>query len=453
MKMKHKILSIDDDTNFLKSIKKLLEFDNYLVTTISNSSNVIDFLQEESFDLILLDVKMPGINGVDLFNMIVNKIPSVPIIMVSGQSNIEIAVELIKNGAFDFIEKPLDPDRLLVTIKNALKKHELIYEKENLFKELEENFRMIGESKSIFNLINKIKSVAPTNAKILIEGDSGTGKELVAWAVHHNSDRSGKPYIKLNCAAIPSELLESELFGHKKGSFTGADKDREGKFVAANGGSLFLDEIGDMSISLQAKLLRVLEEDEIEVIGENIPRQVDVRIIAATNKNLLELVAKGEFREDLYHRLNVIKLMIEPLSNRKDDIMPLAYHFLNSFSSNYNKQVTNISTQAEAALLHYDYPGNVRELRNLIEKLVIFSASGEIGLNDIYNVLSKDKVKTHYLPEDITNLKEVKKEFEKEFITKILEDNDWKIQETASLLGIDRTNLFKKMKFLGITKI
>ncbi len=450
--MNHKILSIDDDINFLKSIKKLLEMDDYVVTTISNSSSVIDFLQNENFDLILLDVKMPGINGIDLFNMIVNKIPTVPIIMISGQSNIEIAVDLIKNGAFDFIEKPLDPERLVVTIKNALKKHELIYEKENLLKELEENFRMIGESKSMFELISKIKSVAPTNAKVLIEGDSGTGKELVAWAVHHNSDRKGKPYIKLNCAAIPSELLESELFGHKRGAFTGAISDREGKFVAANGGSLFLDEIGDMSIALQAKLLRVLEENEIEVIGENQPQKIDVRIIAATNKNLNELITNGKFRDDLYHRLNVIRLLVEPLSQRKDDIIPLAYHFLNSFSSNYNKQVINISTQAEAALCHYDYPGNVRELRNIIEKLVIFSESNEICLSDIYNIFNVEKTVAQISSEGITNLKTAKKEFEKDFITKMLNDNDWKISETALLLGIDRTNLFKKMQSLSIKK-
>ena len=236
------------------------------------------------------------------------------------------------------------------------------------------------------------------------------------------------------------------MFGHKKGSFTGADKDREGKFVAASGGSLFLDEIGDMSISLQAKLLRVLEENEIEVIGENTPRKIDVRIIAATNKNLAELVANGQFREELYHRLNVIQLFIESLSNRKEDIIPLVYHFLRSFSSNYNKQVTTISTQAEAALHHYNFPGNVRELRNLVEKLVIFSNSNEIGLTDIYDVLSHDKTKVLNIEENITNLKEAKKEFEKDFITKILNDNDWKIQETATILGIDRTNLFKKMQ-------
>ncbi len=450
--MKHKILSIDDDINFLKSIKKFLEMDNYEVTTISNSSSVIEYLQNEKFDLILLDVKMPGVNGIDLFNMIVNKIPTVPIIMISGQSNIEIAVELIKNGAFDFIEKPLDPERLIVTIKNALKKHELIYEKENIFKELEENFRMIGESESMFNLISQIKSVAPTNAKVLIEGESGTGKELVAWAVHHNSNRKGKPYIKLNCAAIPSELLESELFGHKRGSFSGAVNDREGKFFAANGGSLFLDEIGDMSIQLQAKLLRVLEENEIDVIGENNPRKVDVRIIAATNKNLSKLVANGEFRSDLYHRLNVIQLYVEPLSQRKDDIIPIAYHFLNLFASNYNKLVTKFSAQAESLLLHYNYPGNVRELKNLVEKIVIFSKSSEVGLSDIYDMLNDEKTTIKNPSLETTNLKEAKREFEKEFITKLLNDNDWKIQDTASALGIDRTNLFKKMQSLGVKK-
>lgn len=450
--MKHKILSIDDDVNFLNSIKKVLELEGYQVFTISNSSRVVDHLQENNYDIILLDVKMPGLNGIDLFDLLIKKLTSTPIIIISGQSNIQIAVDLIKKGAFDFIEKPLDPERLSITIKNALEKSELTSFKESFQNEFADKYRMIGKSQFINSLFEKINMVAPTEAKVLIEGESGTGKELVAWAIHHNSKRQNKPYIKLNCAAIPSELLESELFGHKRGSFTGAERDKDGKFTAANNGTLFLDEIGDMSVSLQAKLLRVLEENEIEVVGENIPRKVDVRIISATNKDLKKLIAEGKFREDLYHRLNVVKLELLPLRKRREDILPLAYHFVEQFTNIYNKQIDRISVQAEAVLMQYEYIGNIRELRNIIEKMVIFANSVELDLNDLYNVLGNEKIlfsidKNFKLNK---SLKSAKIDFEKLYIIQKLDENNWSLTDTAESLGIDRTNLFKKMQKLEI---
>ena len=446
-----KILAIDDDPKYLISIKKLLEIKGYSVTALSNQSEILDALNQLTYDCVLLDVKMPGLNGIELFHIITKKDPYMPVIMISGQSNINIAVDMIKKGAFDFIEKPIETERLLVTIKNALNKRALQAENDIIFDELKENYRMIGQSVQFKELIKNISSLAPTNAKVLIEGESGTGKELIAWAIHHNSKRRGKPYIKVNCASIPSELLESELFGHKKGSFTGADKDREGKFMSADEGTLFLDEIGDMNINLQAKLLRVLEENEIEVIGENIPRKVDVRIVAATNRNLDELVGGKEFREDLYHRLNVIKIQVPPLRERREDILPLAYHFLNYFSVQYNKVVDKFCQQAEAKLINHNWYGNVRELKNIVEKLVIFCKEKEIRLDETISALNKkpigffDSVETH-------PLKIAKTNFEKEYIMETLIKNDWKINETAAVLGIDRTNLFKKMQKLGIDR-
>lgn len=452
--MKQKILSIDDDINFLKSVKKVLELEDYEVATISNPQIVLNHIQENNYDAILLDVKMPGLNGIDLFDMLTKKSPTTPIIMISGQSNIKIAVDLIKQGAFDFIEKPLDPERLTITLKNALEKKALITANESYQSEIDEKYRMIGSSDFIKSLHEKINMVAPTDAKVLIEGESGTGKELVAWALHHKSKRKNKPYIKLNCAAIPSELLESELFGHKKGSFTGANRDKEGKFTTAHNGTLFLDEIGDMNLSLQAKLLRVLEENEIEVVGENIPRKVDVRIVSATNKDLINLINEGKFREDLYHRLNVIKLEILPLRDRKDDILPLAYHFIQQFSDAYNKQLIKLSAQTEAVLSKYEFTGNVRELKNIIEKMVIFCNSEELGLEDLYNALG-DRHTNNFDESLLMNdnsLKVAKSDFERLYIIQKLEENEWSLTETANVLGIDRTNLFKKMQKLEIKK-
>jgi DNA-binding NtrC family response regulator len=452
--MNEKILVVDDDENLLKSLKKILGMEYYSVDTLVNPIKIDSFLESKHYNCLLLDVSMPVMSGIEVLKKVLYKSPALPVIMISGQSDIETAVRAIKEGAYDFIEKPIDPERLFVAVKNAIQRHNLQEMSDSIFKELQEQFSIIGQSNALKNLFQQIKEVSNTPAKVLILGESGTGKELVAHAIHFNSIRKGKPYIKLNCASIPSELLESELFGHKKGSFTGAVSDRKGKFLEADGGTLFLDEIGNMSIHLQAKLLRVLEDNEVEIIGENIPRKVDVRIISATNQNLEELILKGMFREDLYYRLNVVKIFIPPLRERVEDILPLAYHFLNEFSNSYNKQVLVIKSQVEVLLMNYEWPGNVRQLRNAIEKMVLFNHSREIGYEEAINALevghSSNQPYSDQEDLDSLLLKNAVHNFERKYILLTLQKHNWKISESANVLGIDRSNLFKKMRKYGL---
>jgi DNA-binding NtrC family response regulator len=454
--MKDKILLVDDDAVFLKSLKKVLSLKKYAVDTAESAAQAEALLGANGYACILLDVKMPDVDDLDLLKTVLHKQPLTPVIMVSGGSNIEIAVDSLKVGAYDFFEKSVEWDRLLVMVKNAIHQKNLQEEKESFSRALEENFRMIGASPLMHELFQRIEEVAKTSAKVLILGETGTGKELVARSIHHNSLRKGKPYLKLNCAAIPAELLESEIFGHRKGAFTGAIADRKGKFIEADGGTLFLDEIGDMSMHLQAKLLRVLEDNEVEMIGDNTPRQVDVRVIAATNKNLEKLVEEGKFREDLYYRLNVFKISIPPLRERPEDILPLAHHFLKEFSETHNKSVLSIKRRASALLLNYNWPGNVRELRNLIEKIVISTPANEIDIDEVRNALEASKANSWTslttADDEILELSGAMQDFEKRYILSALHKYDWKMQETAKALGIDRSNLFKKLRKHAITK-
>ena len=446
-----KILAVDDDQTFLNSLEKVLKSLGYSVETENASTNVAERVKANGIDVILLDVKMPGLNGIELLEKINKFDPSLPIIIISGQSTIDIAVEAMKLGAFDFVEKPIDKKRIETVLRNAFNFRRLSKENAFLTDEIASNFEMVGESSAIKSIFNTINSVAKTNAKILITGETGTGKELVARAIHMHSNRSDEPYIKVNCAAIPTELLESELFGHKKGSFTGATQDKVGKFKTADGGTLFLDEIGDMSLNLQAKILRVLEEGEIEVIGENITKKIDVRIIAATNRILEDEINNGNFREDLFHRLNVININIPPLRERRDDIRPLFYHFLNHFNTDYNKKIMGLNERALAILTKFEWHGNVRELRNFVEKLVIYSQSDFLEVLDVLKLL-EERHEENFENNQI-ELKEAKLKFEKEFITNALLLHDGKILQTAESLGIDRSHLFKKMKALGIDKV
>lgn len=450
--MNKRILAIDDDNNFLEFLKKYLDDTGYEVTVISDSNNATEQLKENDFDCILLDVRIPGINGLELLDLSLKSNPTTPVIMVSGQSNIKIAVEALKLGAFDFVEKPIDVNKLHATIKNAVEKKSLSIEKENLFSELKESYMMVGESSETKEIISQINAISDTPAKVLIQGETGTGKELVAWAIHHNSSRKSKPYIKINCAAIPSELLESELFGYKKGAFTGANETKVGKFIAADGGTLFLDEIGDMDLNLQSKILRVLEENEVDILGENKPKKINVRIIAATNQNIERKIDEGSFRKDLFFRLNVANIFIPPLRERKADILPLANHFLAKFKDNYNKQITLITRNAEQILLNYSWPGNVRELRNLMEKVVLYSSSNKVDYLTIRKILQNNNNISNNISYDQINFNSARKIFEKEFIISHLEKNDWNISKTAEIIGLDRSNLFKKMKSLGIEK-
>ncbi len=444
----YNVLIIDDDEIFLQSLKNLLVYQNFNVDLCSNPNIAISKIQKNNYHLILLDVAMPGLSGMELLSKIRHVNFHLPIIMVSGQSTISTAVEAIKKGAFDFIEKPVDPEKLQITLNNALKQHVLELERFRLIEELKNQFQIIGISQALDNILSKINKIAMTDAKVLITGETGTGKELVARAIHLRSPRSTGPFVKINCAAIPSDLLESELFGHKKGAFTGANQDQIGKFQAADGGTLFLDEIGDMDLRLQAKLLHVLQDNTFNMLGSSVDKQVDIRIIAATNKDLKQLIKEGKFRMDLYHRLNVVNIHIPPLRNRPEDIEVLTRHFINEFSETYNKPIRDISTAALQVLKQKSWPGNVRELKNFIEKTIIFANGPIIEPHDLPDSKQKTEASSPVFPE--ITLKKALEAYERKLILQALKQTGGRISETAKLLGITRSALFKKKKKLGI---
>ncbi len=451
--MNKRILIVDDDYVFLKSLKRFFYVYGYSVTTLANPNTVIDVLSQNGYHCVILDVHFPGVNGLEVFKWIKARYPALPVILISGHSSIDTAVEALKIGAYDFLEKPFDPNRLLISVNNAVEKHMLWEEKENILNELKDNYQLVGQSSAIKRIIQEIKMAAQVDAKVLITGESGVGKELVAWAIHHQSSRQGKPYIKINCAAIPSELLEAELFGYRKGAFTGAVTDSKGKLVAAKGGTIFFDEIGDMELRLQAKLLRVLEEKEVEAIGDTKSTKIDVRIIAATNKNLEKLVKEKKFRLDLFHRLNVINIYIPPLRERREDIIPLAYHFINKFNEAYNKRIVRITPLGEEILINHSWPGNVRELRNLLERIVIFNDKEEITADDILHEM--DNVPYYHKAfvdrsQGIVDIHTAHQIFEKKYLILVLDSVNGNIKRAADLLGIDRSNLYKKLKKHGL---
>ena len=369
-----KVLIVDDERAIRYSLKEILEMENYQVELAENGLEGLQKAQKEKYDAIFCDIKMPEMDGIELLGKIIEEGIESPVVMVSGHADINIAVECIKKGAFDFIEKPLDLNRILITLKNATDKATLVKETKILKKKIYGN-EMIGESISIAHLKEMIGKVAPIQASVLITGPNGSGKELVAQGIYQLSGRSMMPFVEVNCAAIPSELIDSELFGHKKGSFTSAIRDHKGKFEQADGGTIFLDEIGDMSLPAQAKVLRVLQEKKLTPVGGDKEITVDVRVIAATNKNLQEEIAKGNFREDLYHRLSVIVLRVPPLDDRKEDIPILVEHFAEKISSESGKPVTLFSDEALQLLQEHSWPGNIRELRNVVERLLILGGN------------------------------------------------------------------------------
>ncbi len=448
----YQILIIDDDDYFLQSLKNLLVYKGFKVDTCANPVLAMQYVQEKRYQLILLDVKMPGMDGIELLEKIRTHNQNIPVVMVSGQSNISIAVEAIKKGAFDFVEKPIDPQKLQVALKNALERYKLWEDRSRLIEELKKKYAIVGKSEAINAIIRRIEQVADLDAKVLITGETGTGKELVARALHLASNRSSGPFVKLNCAAIPTELLESELFGHKKGAFTGAIKDQIGKFQAADGGTLFLDEIGDMDLVLQAKLLHVLQDNEFMMLGAHDSIKVNVRIITATNQNINELIAEGKFRRDLFHRINVVNIHIPPLRERVEDIEPLAIHFLKEFAETYNKKVTGFEPEVLNALKKYSWPGNVRELRNVVEKMVIFARHALITKNDLKESLLQLPVEIVSAVEKPAKgkLKEEMERHERELILNALKAANGSNARAAKILGIDRSSLFKKRKKLGI---
>lgn len=365
-----RILVVDDESSIRRTLKDILEFEKHLVEVASNGQEALDFINDEDFDVVLLDIKMPEMDGMEVLERI-TKIKDIPVVMISGHGTIETAVEAIRKGAYDFIVKPPDLNRLLVIVRNAIDKSDLVTQTRQLKKEVDKKYEIVGESEKITALKEMIERVAPTSARVLIEGENGTGKELVARQLHEQSKRSKSPFIEVNCAAIPSELIESQLFGHEKGSFTSAIKQRKGDFELAHGGTLFLDEIGDMSLSAQAKVLRALQENKIVRVGGEKEIMVDVRVIAATNKDLKVAIKDGKFREDLYHRLSVIIMEVPPLRDRKSDISLLVNHFIVQISELQGKSPIPIEDKAILQLEELSWSGNVRELHNVVERLLI----------------------------------------------------------------------------------
>ncbi len=366
-----KILIIDDEKSIRKTLREILEYEKYQVDEATEGMEGLALIQKEKYDVVLCDIKMPKMDGIELLDRIILLSSDIPVVMISGHGTIETAVEAVKKGAFDFIAKPLDLNRLLVTIRNAMDKSTLVKETKVLKKKVNKTFDMVGQSKAIVQIQEMIERVAPTDARVLITGGNGSGKELVARWIHEKSNRANGPIIEVNCAAIPSELIESELFGHEKGAFTSAINQRKGKFEQAEGGTLFMDEIGDMSLSAQAKVLRALQENKITRVGGEKELKVNVRVVAATNKDLQKEIAAGNFREDLYHRLSVILIHVPSLNERKDDIPLLAQHFLKLICEEHGIPLKSISKDAMAELQKINWTGNIREFRNVIERLII----------------------------------------------------------------------------------
>lgn len=366
-----KLLVIDDEKSIRKTLREILEYEKYTVDEAADGNEGLQLIQKQTYDVVLCDIKMPKVDGIEVLEKIMQLSPETSVVMISGHGNIETAVEAVKKGAYDFIAKPLDLNRLLVTIRNAMDKSTLVAETKVLKKKISKTVDMIGESKPIMQIKEMIEKVAPTEARVLITGENGSGKELVARWIHAQSNRANAPLIEVNCAAIPSELIESELFGHEKGAFTSAVSQRKGKFEQAEGGTLFLDEIGDMSLSAQAKVLRALQENKITRVGGEKEMKVNVRVIAATNKDLKKEIANGNFREDLYHRLSVILIHVPSLNNRKEDIPLLVEHFVTLICEDYGMPVKTVTKDAVKELQKINWTGNIREFRNVMERLII----------------------------------------------------------------------------------
>jgi len=453
------VLLIDDEASILKTLSNVLIDEGYLVLTASSGAQGLELLKSTKVDMVLLDIWMPGQDGIEVLKQIKTDYPEQLVVMMSGHGNIETAVKATKYGAYDFIEKPLSLEKILVLLQNAFTAQDLSKENSALRKQIQKQHQFIGKTQIIEKLKEMVKRVAPTTGSVLITGENGTGKEVLANTIHTLSTRFSKPFIEVNCAAIPEELIESELFGHEKGSFTGATQMRRGKFDLANGGTLFLDEIGDMSLKTQAKILRILQEQKFERVGGTQSHSVDVRIIAATNKDLKSEMNNGQFREDLFYRLNVVPFHVPPLRERKEDIPLLANHFLKQFSESYQKPYDHFSEEAVKVLKNYNWPGNVRELKNLIERIIILStdvpASKEITATELLMHLSDVNQEENKLTpsphlSDTRNFKDARFEFEREFILKSLKENEWNISKTAQILGIERSYLHRKIKTFGI---
>lgn len=456
-----KLLIVDDEASIRNTLRDILEYESFEVDEAPNGKEGLQKILQNQYDVVILDIKMPIMDGMEVMDEVSKAGVDVPIIMLSGHGNIDTAVEAVKKGAYDYISKPPDLNRLLITIRNAMEKSSLVTETKVLKKKVSKTRDIVGESASIRKIKETIDKVAPTEARVLITGENGSGKELVARWLHEKSNRANGPLIEVNCAAIPSELIESELFGHEKGAFTSAVKQRIGKFEQANGGTLFLDEIGDMSLSAQAKVLRALQENKITRVGGEKEIKVDVRVVAATNKDLLKEVEENKFRLDLYHRLGVILIHVPSLNERLDDIPMLSDFFLDEICDEYGVPKKHLNSDAIKALQNRNWTGNIRELRNLMERLVIMSDKeitkedvlaycGTGGKGDVVPALSGGDL----LPDfsSFSNFQQYKDYMEKCYIEYKLEENGWNVTQTAEELDMQRSNLYQKMEKFGLKK-
>jgi two-component system nitrogen regulation response regulator NtrX len=445
------ILIVDDEKAIQTSLQGVLEDEGYRVAAVGTGSEALGRLAEEVPDLVLLDIWMPGMDGLEVLAEIKRLRPDLAVVLISGHGTIETAVKATKLGAYDFIEKPLSLEKTLLAVARAVEHSRLERENRKLRQQVERHYQIVGDSPAVRELRRQIAVAAPTTGRVLIYGENGVGKELVARAIHALSGRREGPFVEVNCAAIPEELIESELFGHEKGAFTGALARRKGKFELAHGGTLFLDEIGDMSLKTQSKVLRVLEEQAFERVGGKDTLQVDVRVIAASNQNVQDLIQQGRFRDDLFYRLNVIPIEVQPLRERKEDIPPLVQHFIAVFSAENGKRPKTVSAQALPYFLAYDWPGNVRELRNMVERLVIMTSHDVIGPEELPPPLRPKEAARLEETSKAKTLREAREAFERAYILAELRANGWHMTRTAERLGIERSHLYRKLKAYGIT--
>jgi DNA-binding NtrC family response regulator len=441
-----KALIVDDEKPIRDAIRMILKYESIGAAEAADAKSALRVLEDDGdIGVVLCDVKMPGMDGLELLEAIKSKRPTLPVIMMSGHGTIETAVEATRKGAFDFIEKPLGRERLLVTLRNAAGNESLRRANENLREALLGRYQITGSSSAISALKETIKRVAPTEARVLVTGENGTGKELVARNLHILSNRHEKPFVDINCAAIPKELIESELFGHEKGAFTGADKQKIGSFEQANGGTIFLDEIGDMDLAAQAKVLRVLEEGRVQRVGGTATIPIDVRVLAATNKDLEKEVAAGSFRDDLYYRLNVIPIRVPPLRERTEDIPEIFQRYFLEYARKYQRPNLKVDADVLEALRHRPWPGNVRELRNYAERLALLAPEGEITTKTLPDLGATPESSSDDLFA-IDNFETFKNAAEKAYIERKLAESGWNIKQTAEKLGMQRSNLYKKIE-------
>ena len=450
--MRSTILIVDDEPGVRSALSGVLRDEGYNVEAVASGEACLDRVTRGAVDLIVLDVWLPGMDGLATLARLRERQVDAQVVLISGHGNIESAVRAIKMGAFDFVEKPLSLDKTVLVVRNALRQHRLEAENRALRARVDRKHAMVGESYAMRQLKEQVAMAAPTNGRVLIYGENGTGKELVARAIHESSRRRAGAFVEVNCAAIPEELIESELFGHIRGAFTGAVADRRGKFEVADGGTIFLDEIGDMSLKTQAKVLRVLQEQTLEPVGGTAGITVDVRVLAATNKDLQAEIRTGHFREDLYFRLNVIPIFVPPLRERQEDIQLLADHFMAEFAREYGRRLKSFELAATAVIQQYAWPGNVRELRNVIERLMIMVPGDSISAVDLsfldHRVLARPAL-AEATAEHLT-LHEARDRFERDLILRTLGEQQGNMSRTAEVLGVERSNLYRKMRTFGI---